>query len=127
MWVMTIFGFYSIACADRPGGGGEIDPDTVMVRARMKEHLVNLKERFPLSAYKIEKNPDTDYRFRLIMPKAVWVQVLLAMAEEQTWSNFKKEAGSFERAHNQPRKYLDALHKIWNVMWDVQERQHGKD
>ena len=45
MWIFTRYGFFSIACANNPDG--TINPDTVMVRARLHEHLVNLKERFP--------------------------------------------------------------------------------
>jgi len=46
MWIFSRQGFFSIACADKPGSGRKIDPDTVMVRARLKAHLQNLKNRF---------------------------------------------------------------------------------
>ena len=45
MWIFTRYGFFSIACANKPDG--TINHDTVMVRARLYEHLVSLKERFP--------------------------------------------------------------------------------
>ena len=45
MWIFTRYGFFSIACASKTDG--TIDPDKVMVRARLHEHLVSLKYRFP--------------------------------------------------------------------------------
>jgi len=45
MWIFTKYGFFSIACANKPGSG-DIDPNVVMVRSRLKGHLVNLRERF---------------------------------------------------------------------------------
>ena len=35
MWVFTIYGFYSIACASKPDG--TLDPDTVMVLGTVEE------------------------------------------------------------------------------------------
>ena len=53
-----------------------------MVRARVRKHLINLKSRFSsLADAKILVLPGRDYGFRLIMPKAVWVEVLKEMAE----------------------------------------------
>jgi hypothetical protein len=68
MWVFAVTGFYSIACAQKPDGS--IDRQTVMVRARCRQHLQNLKTRFPeLSGAEIATWPNRDYRFRLIISK----------------------------------------------------------
>jgi hypothetical protein len=45
MWIFSVEGFYSVACATKPDGS--IDRQTVMIRARRKQHLQNLKVRFP--------------------------------------------------------------------------------
>jgi len=39
MWIFSVLGFYSVACASNPDGA--LDPDTVMVRARKMQHLKN--------------------------------------------------------------------------------------
>ena len=70
---------------------------------------------------KILALPGRDYGFRLIVPKAVWVEVLKEMAEEQTWSNFKNEA-----AKNQGKTgadYTRTLHDVWEIMYRLQESQ----
>ena len=125
MWVFTKYGFYSIACADQAGKGRKIDPDTVMVRARTKQHLQNLKERFAFMLvggnFAIEDRKETDYRFRILMPKATWVKMLTVLAEEQTWRNFKSEASKMEKAKGWSHKYVSALHKVWDIMFALQE------
>ena len=45
MWLFTRYGFYSIACANKPGGS--VDTESVMVRARRIAHLRSLQKRFP--------------------------------------------------------------------------------
>jgi hypothetical protein len=90
MWIFVRYGFYSIASASKPDGS--IDGETVMVRARSKDHLQNLPDRFSaLADAEIVAMPNRDYRYRLITPKRVWVPILAELAEEQDWSNFKNE------------------------------------
>ena len=125
MWIFTRYGFFSIACANKPQSN-EIDVDTVMVRARDKRQLLNLQERFKkigIAEFAVECSDYADYRYRLIMPKDLWVQALSEMAKEQTWRNFKNEASLFEQAHNLSRRYVDALHEIWNIMHRLQVRE----
>ena len=124
MWVFTRFGFYSIACADKPGTR-VIDPDTVMVRARVRKHLTNLQSRFPsLLSAKILSLQNRDYGFRLLVPKAVWVEVLKNLAEEQAWSNFKSEAARNEGQTGSA--YIRALHRVWHDMYLIQDKV-GRD
>jgi hypothetical protein len=68
MWLFTRYGFYSIACARQ--ANGSVDPDALMIRARVAAHLRDLQRRFPaLAGKEIVTLPDRDYRFRLIVPK----------------------------------------------------------
>src|ERR1035437_1795310 len=131
MWVFTKYGFYSIACADQAGRGRKIDPDTVMVRARTKQHLQNLKERFAFMLvggnFAIEDRKETDYRFRILMPKATWVKMLTVLAEEQTWSNFKDEAARAEKKMGWSHRYVEALHSVWHTMLRLQPWDEPKD
>lgn len=94
MWIFTRYGFYSIASA-----GDEyraLDAKSVMIRARLKVHLQNLKKRFPeLEDVEILVWPRRDYRYRIIIPKAQWVAVVAGLASEQEWSNFKNETARY--------------------------------
>lgn len=121
MWVFTRYGFVSVACARKEDGS--IDVDSVMLRARSRKHLENLKERFAetiLGKAEILELPATDYRFRIILPKTAWAAIVSELAMEQTWSNFKDEAVRFARIKKDSGAYVSALHKIWGIMFAIQ-------
>jgi hypothetical protein len=87
--------------------------------------LTNLKKLFPAIAdAKILALPGRDYAFRAVIPKAIWVQVLTGLAEEQTWSNFKDEAAA--RKADTGREYVDKLHAVWWEMLQLQERESDR-
>src|SRR5438105_10192437 len=91
IWIFSVHGFYSIGCANALDG--RIDPQVVMIRARVRKHLVNLRKQFPsLAGSKILASPKRDYGYRIVVQKVVWATVLNEMALEQNWSNFKNEA-----------------------------------
>jgi len=123
MWLFTRYGFYSIACAHRPDGS--LDAENVMVRARQVAHLKNLQKRFPVVASaEIFTWPDRDYRYRLIIAKAVWVEIVAELAQEQEWSNFKSEAARNQGAGSD---YVHALHQIWGVMSRLQSETRSAE
>jgi hypothetical protein len=118
VWILAVTGFYSIACASKPDG--TLDRQTVMVRARCKQHLQNIKTRFArLSGVEIVTLPNRDYRYRLIIPKAVWVGVLAELAGEQEWSNFKNQVA--KQQGKRGAAYTAALHDVWEIMRSLQE------
>lgn len=120
MWIFTRYGFISVACAKKQDGS--IDADTVMVRARALKHLENLQERFPdttLGKAKILTGVGTDYKHRIILPKAEWAGIVSQLVMEQTWSNFKSEAARFGQLKTSGL-YLHALQEIWAIMLDFQ-------
>ena len=120
MWVFSIYGFYSIACATKTDGTP--DPDRVMVRSRCKDHLQNLQKRCPeLAGSKLLSPPNRDYGYRLIVPKSVWVRALQEIAEEQTWGNFKNEVA--QRMGRDGIEYTNALHEVWRMMYRLQESE----
>ncbi len=124
MWIFTRYGFFSIACARQTDR--TLDPDKVMVRARRKQHLQSLQSRFSaIAASAIVTLPDRDYRYRIIVPKKDWSAIMTALAEEQTWSNFKNETARFQGAGGSD--YVNALHHVWDVMYGFQrsERQRA--
>ncbi len=119
MWIFTRYGFYSIACAGTPDGS--LDLENVMVRARLREHLCGLQERFPdLAGAEIIITPHRDYRYRLVVPKRVWASILFELTLEQEWSNFKDEAEAYQGERG--AEYVHALHQIWYVMHGLQRR-----
>ena len=128
MWVFTKYGFVSAACALKQDG--TIDPNTLMLRARSRQHLENLKERFPeseLATAEILSNESTDYKYRMIVSKTNWAAVLSELAMEQTWSNFKNESARFANLKKMAHDYVDALHDIWSIMHRFGNMASGKD
>ena len=101
-----------------------------MVRSRLREHLLSLKAHFPeteLGKAEIQSSERTDYRYRIILPKTIWVAALAELATEQTWSNFKNETSRFSRAKKAAYAYVDALHRIWDVMHRLQVQDTKED
>ena len=118
MWLFTKYGFFSAVCARRGGGGHDqpVDPDRVMVRARVRGHLDALKDGFPdlLGGCEIHESPDADYAFRLFVAKPAWAQALAGLADELDYDNFKGEVGRHQGAAG--ADYTHALMSVWSTM-----------
>jgi hypothetical protein len=128
MWIFTKHGFFSAVCARQGNGkhGQPIDPNTIMVRARLRAHLDALLKRFPdmLGQSQIQEFAGTDYAYRIFVAKAVWSQVLTALADEIDYDNFKSEV-----AHHQGKSgaaYERSLHDVWSMMFDLQESRRPR-
>jgi hypothetical protein len=123
MWIFTKHGFYSAVCA-RQGDGKHrrpVDPDRIMIRARVREHLEALMKRFPklLGRCDIREFAGTEYAYRLFVDNPVWSQVLAGLAEATNYDNFKSEV-----AHHQGRAgaaYEHSLHEVWSDMNRLQK------
>ena len=120
MWIASVTGWYSAVCPRSDDGRGrEIEADKIMVRARAFGHLHALQRRFPaLAGAEIIVTPRADYRYRLIVPKAVWAKVVAAMVMEVDYDNFK-DAAAREQGPDE-RGYVGALHRVWSVMHALQ-------
>ena len=123
MWIFTRHGFFSAVCA-RQGDGKHaqpVDPDRIMVRARVEGQLDALKKRFPdlLDECEIQASAGTDYAYRLFVPKSVWVQVVAGLADETDYDNFKTEVARHQGRSG--RDYEHALHDVWTVMHRLQK------
>jgi hypothetical protein len=123
MWIFAKHGFFSAVCARQGDGkhGQPVDPDRIMVRARVRGHLEALKKRLPdlLGQCDIQDLAGTDYAYRLFVQKSAWVQVLAKLAEETDYDNFKSEV-----AHHLGRAgaaYEHGLHQVWSVMHRLQK------
>jgi hypothetical protein len=123
MWIFTRHGFFSAVCARQGDGshGQPVDPDRIMVRARVRAHLEALRERFAdmLGEAEICEFPHTDYAFRIFVDKADWARVLAALARETDYDNFKSEVARHQGPAGRP--YEHALHEVWVTMYGLQE------
>jgi len=110
MWLFTRYGFFSIS----------VQGNTAIVRARMREHLVALQDRFPLCASihrgAIQSTEDRDYAWRISVPLKVWAKAVEQLVLEQTWSNFKNEAARFGKEKDLPGRYNLLLHEVWMLV-----------
>jgi len=123
MWLFTKYGFYSAVCA-RQGDGRHnqpVDPDRMMVRARVRRHLEALKERLPdlLGDCEIMESSGTDYAFRIFVDKSVWSQVLVGLNDEMDYDNFKSKVAHHQG--NDGADYEHSLHEVWSVMNRLQK------
>lgn len=110
MWIFTKIGFFSAVSAMK---NGEVDYTRVVVRARNREHLVNLNDILGTKASKISTSKNTDYPCRIILSKEVWAQICKTLAEGIDYTNFK---GAID-----DHIYHDALMRVWSEMRDYQD------
>jgi len=118
MWIFEPeMGFLSVVCARKGHGepGQPLDVDRVMIRARNVRHLDTLRDRHEaLRAAEILETPLADYPARIIVAKEVWVSVLVEIAAEADYGNFK--AASSRGACVGDTALNGALHDIWARM-----------
>ena len=124
MWLFTKYGFFSVVCA-RKGDGEQfrpIDPARLMVRARVRDHLQSLQQRFPqqLGGCAIAEFTGTDYPYRLFVPKAAWEEVSTALVHELDFDNFKDAVWRHQGKAGEA--YEECLHTVWSVMYGLQEQ-----
>jgi hypothetical protein len=123
MWLFTKHGFFSAACARQGDGkhGQPVDPDRIMVRARVRGHLEALKKRFPdlLGRCEIRGFAGTDSSYRLFVQKPAWAQVLAGLAEETDYDDFMSEVARFQGRDG--AAYERSLHEVWSAMYRLQK------
>ncbi|MCK5943582.1 MAG: hypothetical protein KAI24_16485 [Planctomycetes bacterium] len=120
-WIQSVHGAFSIVLADTAPGSGQPDPETLMIRARRRQHLDNLKARFSsLAEFEvIESSPGLDYKWRMIAPKQVVAQVMADLVLDIAWRNFKGACA--KRDAELGPGYNAALHRIWSTLAGLQE------
>jgi hypothetical protein len=111
MWLFTTDGFFS-AVAHRTDAG------TVIVRSRVANDARRLVEA--AGAGDVIETSDSDYRFRVHLPRQTWATYVAAAAAAIDYHNFKDavaaRAGA-DRAHT--------YGQVWSVMQGLQQRQLG--
>lgn len=115
MWIFTPLGFFSIVRSN-------MEPDQFQIRARKREHLVNLQEHVEYMFGKgylgnIIACPDADYRWRIIVNQprlATTIGELLALVD---YTKFKPAV------HNHlptDTDYHATLLPVWSTMLGLQ-------
>jgi hypothetical protein len=127
MWLYTRYGFFSAVCARKVVDGqvsGDIDPDRVMIRARNREHLDKLKEKFSdvIGDPDIHTGVGTDYRHRIFIDHSQWVDLAGRLARDIDYGNFKDSASD----NGMDSAYVGLLSDIWNESYSYQsDPQHN--
>lgn len=123
MWLFTKYGFYSAVCARQGNGSYEqpVNPDQIMVRARLRSHLESLQQHFSdlLADCAIREFVGTDYAFRIFIPKVTWSQILVRLSEEMDYDNFKSKVAQHQGVAG--ADYEHSLHNVWSVMNRLQK------
>ena len=119
MWIQhPELGAISIVLADDLETG-EPDPAHLMIRARRREHLRLLQERCGgLARAEIIETVSTDYRWRIVVEKSALATALAEIAQDISYRNVKVEAHANVKTLGEG--FLDALHRIWTVLRELQ-------
>lgn len=122
MWVFTSFGAFSVvAPKSDEGRGPTVEADKAMIRSRRRGDLEELFRRYPaLAGTRIIESDHADYRWRAIVSRVVWADVMWQIATDATYTNFKSEAAAQAKGRD-GRDYVHALHDVWAVMRRLQE------
>jgi hypothetical protein len=107
MWLMTNFGFFSIVKKE-----GE---EHLTVRARVKQDLLNLKERYLPAAGAIEVSDYTDYRFRVRVRREAFAEALREIDLDIDYPNFKNSV-----AGKQGKARARAYEDVWQRLYSLQ-------
>lgn len=114
MWVMTPRGFYS-AVEHRD------DPSTVIVRARVRRDLLELRDLTdePIRPIKMDY---ADYRYRVELSKAEWARIAAGLALEVEYPNFKNAVKAVQ-GDKRARVYM----RVWSALLELQPRRRLAD
>lgn len=110
MWIASKFGFFSVVLKDGHHH----------VRARREEDLRALVAAHPRPEdCKIDEWPAADYRFRIRIPEGnpAFGELMGILAASADYPNFKSAIA----ANPSQRHKLDAYHRIWSIMADLQK------
>jgi hypothetical protein len=106
MWLMTNFGFFSIVKKE-----GE---PYLTVRARAKQDLLNLKERYLPAMGAIEVSDYNDYQYRVRVPREVFAEALEDIALDIDYPNFKNSVAD-KQGKARARLYGDVWHQLMEL------------
>jgi hypothetical protein len=106
MWLMTNFGFFSIVKKE-----GE---ENLTVRARAKQDLLSLKDRYLPQMGAIEVSDYNDYRYRVRVPREVFAEALRDIALDIDYPNFKNSVAK-KQGKGRARVYEDVWQRLYGL------------
>ncbi len=125
MWLFTRWGFFSCACTPTDGDSdeNEVSSNGLSVRSRLRSHLESLQSHLPdlVGNCEIEEYPDSDYRYRIYVDKAIWSQVMISLCQELNYDNFREEMVR-EHSMDDPG-YVKRLAEVATIMKNLQNGQ----
>jgi hypothetical protein len=110
MWVFTKIGFFSAVENTQ-------DRATLLVRARVRADIARLADWLAGHGYpcQVHETPERDYRWRVVMPKAVFGSLMGELAAGIDYPNSKD---AVHDGTTRGRAYI----RIWTAMHELQER-----
>lgn len=103
-------GLVSAVVGDDPKTG-KPSSTTIMLRARRRQHLENLRRLCPaLAGTRITKARDLDYPVRIVVGREVFVQVMAELASSLSYRNVKVEASRNEA--DLGSDFVTAMHTV---------------
>ncbi len=87
------------------------------VRARIRQDLENLLEILDFDA-EILVWPTADYRYRIQVDFEGFLEIMVQLAGQLEYSNFKGRIGELQDQANK----LGAYHRIWGLMAGLQDK-----
>jgi hypothetical protein len=125
MWIFTRYGMFSVVCGRdfaksktlEQQASAPLDLNMMMIRARNADHLRNLISAFPgqLKSQIVRESRGNDYRYRLVIPRKVWLDLAASLVDDIDYGNFKGVCHQESDAG-----YVSALHRVWQVGYDYQ-------
>lgn len=109
MWLVTTQGFYS-AVAYRG------KKRQLLIRARVRDDLVNLDRQLPGVSARITEEYPSDYAYRLRVSRKEWKRILAQLTDEVDYDNFKD---AVKKKHGKDR--ANAYMGVWSVLHRLQE------
>ena len=116
MWLCTQHGFFSVSLKSE---------DEIHVRARMKADLENLRlvmavKMDPAAADWIihRSAPRADYRWRIVIDRQQLCELLVALAEDLDYSNFKGTIHATPHQAEKSRAYSNLWHDLHQLQKD---------
>lgn len=108
MWLYTDIGFFSIVQKDGAG--------TLTIRSRVRKDLEKLRAWLIINdeSAPIVTSYDSDYRYRIIVPKDLAAEVVCQLVKSITYDNFKDRISSNDKLRAQ------IYSKIWVETSDLE-------
>ena len=107
MWIFTTFGFFSVV--QKQGS------PLLTIRARVREDLDGLRDRYLPSLSPTIAGAGTDYRYRATVSHEHLALAMAAIVRDIDYSNFK-----YEVARQQDRSREAVYHKVWDALWQLE-------